>query len=219
MFNEIPPHLMRLDLLSLNDAALISVGFDPMIIGDCERAEKENWAGWEIAKANREALLQAVALKKIRPVSATVWVSSDMDERNIWEWVAFDDMHGLHGWEEEIDVDTITVKHLNSLRNAIFHRDDVLAFFGYQTKPEEATTGPSQAESQPQQGCSINSPTFAKLIQVIEAFPVQYPDYKTNPPKLNDDVRPWMVKSFGCTKNKEDHVFGRIVKEHFQLKD
>ena len=65
----------------------------------------------------------------------------------------------------------------------------------------------------------IKGPTYAKLMRAIEEFPLKYPNYKTNPPKLDDDVRPWMVKSFGCTKNKEDHVFGRIVKEHFQLKD
>ncbi len=204
MFNEIPPNLMRLELPSLDQAALMHAGIDPMVVGDCEGAERGGWVGWEIAKANREALLQAVVTKKIRPEYATVWVPQ---------------LDGEQGREEEIDVDTITVKHLNSLRNAIFRRDDVLAFFACQTKPEEATTGPSQAESQPKQDYSINGPTYAKLMRAIEEFPLKYPNYETKPPQLDTDIRPWMVNELGFTKSKEDHVFGRIVKEHFQLKD
>lgn len=200
MFNEIPPHLMRLDLLSLNDAALISAGFDPMIIGDCERAEKENWAGWEIAKANREALLQAVVTKKIRPVYATVWVPQLDSEQ---------------GREEEIDVDTIAVKHLNSLRNAIFHRDDILAFFGYQTKPEEATTGPSQAESQPKQ-YQFSGPEYDKLTRAFEAFLIEYPHHQTDPPKRKYIVNPWLTAELKCS-TREAHVFSLIIFETLGL--
>lgn len=199
MFDEIPPHLMRLELLSANHAALIHAGLDPMRIENCERAERENWTGWEIAKASKKALLQAVVLKKIRPVSAFQWWGPVSDnERD----------------EVEIAVDDITVNHLNRLSDATFYRDDVLAFFGYQTKPEQATTGPSQSQA----GYLVNGPTYAKLMQAIEEFPLKYPDYETKPPQLDTDIRPWMVKKFGCSKNKEDHVFGMIIKEHFRLK-
>lgn len=202
MFNEIPPNLMRLELPSLDQAALIHAGIDPMAVGDCERAEKENWVGWEIAKANREALLQAVVTKKIRPEYATVWVPQLDSEQ---------------GREEEIDVDTITVKHLNSLRNAIFHRDDVLAFFGYQTKPEEATTGPSQAESQPKQDYSINSPAFDRLMQAIEAFPVENDEYKTKPPK-QAVVISWLKSKFVFSDNdREPRFIDKVIVEHFKL--
>lgn len=204
MFNEIPPNLMRLELPSLDQAALIHAGIDPMAVGDCERAEKENWVGWEIAKANREALLQAVVTKKIRPVYATVWVPQLDSEQ---------------GREEEIDVDTITVKHLNSLRNAIFHRDDVLAFFGYQTKPEEATTGPSQAESQPKQDYSINSPAFDRLMQAIEAFPVEHSDYKTKPPK-RERIQEWVRSRFVSNdKTREPSFIAKVIIEHFDIPD
>lgn len=199
MFDEIPPHLMRLELLSANHAALIHAGLDPMRIENCERAERENWTGWQIAKASKKALLQAVVLKKIRPVSASQWWGPVSDnERD----------------EVEIAVDDITVNHLNRLSDATFYRDDVLAFFGYQTKPEQATTGPSQSQA----GYLVNGPTYAKLMQAIEAFPVKYPDYETKPPQLDTDIRPWMVNELGFTKSKEDHVFGMIVKEHFKLK-
>ena len=40
MFNEIPPNLMRLELPSLDQAALIHAGIDPMVVGDCEGAER-----------------------------------------------------------------------------------------------------------------------------------------------------------------------------------
>lgn len=115
---EIPPHLMRLELFSLDQAALISAGLDPMQVGNCAHAAAGNWTGWEVAKANRISLLQAISLKKIRPVSATVWVSYN----------SFGD-----GEEEEVDVDTITLKDLNHLHDATFYRDDVLAFFGHQS--------------------------------------------------------------------------------------
>ena len=200
MFNEIPPNLMRLELPSLDQAALIHAGIDPMAVGDCERAEKENWVGWEIAKANREALLQAVVTKKIRPVYATVWVPQLDSEQ---------------GREEEIDVDTITVKHLNSLRNAIFRRDDVLAFFGYQTKPEEATTGPSQAESQPKQ-YQFSGPEYDKLTRAFEAFLIEYPHHQTDPPKRKYIVNPWLTAELKCS-TREAHVFSLIIFETLGL--
>ena len=198
MFDEIPPHLMRLELLSANHAALIHAGLDPMRIENCERAERENWTGWQIAKASKKALLQAVVLKKIRPVSASQWWGPVSDnERD----------------EVEIAVDDITVNHLNRLSDATFYRDDVLAFFGYQTKPEQATTGPSQSQA----GYLVNGPTYAKLMQAIEEFPLKYPDYKTNAPKLNDDVRPWMQKPPLKCSVREAQVFSLIIFETLGL--
>lgn len=204
MFDEIPPHLMRLELLSANHAALIHAGLDPMRIENCERAERENWTGWEIAKASKKALLQAVVLKKIRPVSAFQWWGPVSDnERD----------------EVEIAVDDITVNHLNRLSDATFHRDDVLAFFGYQTKPEEATTGPSQAESQPKQDYSINSPAFDRLMQAIEAFPVEHSDYKTKPPK-RERIQEWVRSRFVSNdKTREPSFIAKVIIEHFDIPD
>lgn len=202
MFDEIPPHLMRLELLSANHAALIHAGLDPMRIENCERAERENWTGWEIAKASKKALLQAVVLKKIRPVSAFQWWGPVSDnERD----------------EVEIAVDDITVNHLNRLSDATFYRDDVLAFFGYQTKPEQTTTGPSQAESQPKQDYSINSPAFDRLMQAIEAFPVENDDYKTKPPKQSVVIS-WLNSKFVFSdKDREPRFIDKVIVEHFKL--
>ena len=200
MFDEIPPHLMRLELLSANHAALIHAGLDPMRIENCERAERENWTGWEIAKASKKALLQAVVLKKIRPVSAFQWWGPVSDnERD----------------EVEIAVDDITVNHLNRLSDAIFHRDDVLAFFGYQTKPEEATTGPSQAESQPKQ-YQFSGPEYDKLTRAFEAFLIEYPHHQTDPPKRKYIVNPWLTAELKCS-TREAHVFSLIIFETLGL--
>lgn len=128
MFMEIPPHLMRLELLSLDQAALIAAGLDPMQVGNCEHAASGCWTGWEAAKANKIALKQAVALKNIRPVSATIWVAYN----------SFGD-----GEEEQVDVDSITLKDLNHLHDATFLRDDALSFFGWPV--ESPVTGIAEA--------------------------------------------------------------------------
>lgn len=84
--------------------------------------------------------------------------------------------------------------------------------------PTQPVESPQHAIPAPDCCTKIDGPTYAKLMRAIEAFPVKYPDYKTNPPKLDEDVRDWMVNELGFTKSKEDHVFGMIVKEHFKLK-
>ncbi|MCG9095186.1 hypothetical protein [Laribacter hongkongensis] len=63
---------------------------------------------------------------------------------------------------------------------------------------------------------AINSATFAKLRDAISAFPHKYPQYRSEPPKLDADVRKWLGTSFGCG-DREKHVFGQIIREHFCL--
>lgn len=91
----------------------------------------------------------------------------------------------------------------------------------------ELTPVPSASEgsveNQPieyQQIQCIESETLGRLMQAIEAFPVKYPDYKSKPPKLNDDVRVWLNttgKVKDGQKGREAHVFGKIIAEHFKL--
>lgn len=61
---------------------------------------------------------------------------------------------------------------------------------------------------------SIGGETFAKLMKVIAAYPQAYPG-KTHV-KLDDDLRPWIKEKFGCS-DREKHVFGAIVAQHFKL--
>ena len=63
----------------------------------------------------------------------------------------------------------------------------------------------------------IGGDTFARLQRAIAAFPDQYPDYQSQPPKLKDVVRPWLKKVGLACNDREAHVFGTIIAEHFKL--
>lgn len=70
---------------------------------------------------------------------------------------------------------------------------------------------PSLAGSQP------SGPTMARLLGAVAEFPRRYRDYRTRPPKLDADVKPWLSAA-GLAKNEaEVRVFGAILREHFQL--
>ncbi|MBS0372530.1 MAG: hypothetical protein JSS57_25420 [Proteobacteria bacterium] len=73
-------------------------------------------------------------------------------------------------------------------------------------------TGSEKADAVVRQ---IQGETFQKLVEVIEAFPAQYPNPEAA--KLNDDIRPWIKEKTGCS-DREVHVFGAIVAEHFSLR-
>lgn len=63
----------------------------------------------------------------------------------------------------------------------------------------------------------IRGETFTKLESALQSFPSKYPDYASKPPKLDGDVRLWMVENFKCNE-REAHVFGAIIAEHFSLR-
>lgn len=58
--------------------------------------------------------------------------------------------------------------------------------------------------------------TAERLTQAIANFPSRYPDYKSKSPKLDDDIRPWLKSAYGIS-DREAHVFGTIISEHFEL--
>lgn len=63
----------------------------------------------------------------------------------------------------------------------------------------------------------ITGNTYNGICKAIAEFPTQYPDYKNRSPKLDADIRPWL-KEVGIAKNdRESHVFGSIISEHFKL--
>jgi hypothetical protein len=78
---------------------------------------------------------------------------------------------------------------------------------------EQPTSGQDDSGSK----LDIDSATFERLKKVIAAFPDRYPEYKSKPPKLDDDVRPWMKESGFAENEAERRVFGAIVREHFKL--
>lgn len=63
----------------------------------------------------------------------------------------------------------------------------------------------------------IKGATFEQLVDiVINKFPNQYPD--RSKVKLDNDVRPWMKDELNLP-DRERHIFGKIIAEHFGLKD
>jgi hypothetical protein len=63
----------------------------------------------------------------------------------------------------------------------------------------------------------VEGPTHARLMRAIASFPVRYPGYQDKPPKLDDDVRPWLSESGLAMNDAERRVFGAIIREHFKL--
>ena len=63
----------------------------------------------------------------------------------------------------------------------------------------------------------ITGATYDRLLKAVSAFPTQYPDYKTRPPKLDDDVRVWLEKANISTNAREKHLFGVVIAEHFDF--
>lgn len=63
----------------------------------------------------------------------------------------------------------------------------------------------------------IYGSTFTRLQRAIAAFPERYPEYKTRPPKLDDDVRQWLKEVGLAETEAERRVFGTIIREHFEL--
>ena len=62
----------------------------------------------------------------------------------------------------------------------------------------------------------LNGKTIERLGKAIADVPSRYPEYETRQPKLDDDIRPWLKSAYGAS-DREAHVFGAIISEHFRL--
>lgn len=68
----------------------------------------------------------------------------------------------------------------------------------------------------------IRGDTMGRIYRAVNAFPTRYPDYKTKPPKLDEDVRDWLRESaLGSEESelgsRENVVISRIIDEHFGI--
>ena len=63
----------------------------------------------------------------------------------------------------------------------------------------------------------VSGDTIDRIRRAIASFPGRYPEYKTKPPKLDDDVRPWLKEVGLAANDAERRVFGAIIREHFKL--
>lgn len=94
-------------------------------------------------------------------------------------------------------------------------RDDGFDIYGFERAaimPLLAKIGVRHMDS----SVHIGGATFAKLSIALSAFPSAYPDYQSKPPKLDDDLRPWLKSTFACS-DREAHVFSIVIQEHYEL--
>jgi hypothetical protein len=66
-------------------------------------------------------------------------------------------------------------------------------------------------------GAQIEGETYNRLVRALASFPQRYPEYRDRPPKLDDDVRPWMAETGLAVSDAERRVFGAILREHFKI--
>ncbi|QLG88609.1 hypothetical protein HQ393_10375 [Chitinibacter bivalviorum] len=200
----IPAHVKSMRVLTATQAALAWAGIDPMQVSTLQKAEHENWTGWEEAKARKAAILQGLAFGELQAISAKVFIV-----RN-----SFGD-----GDEEAINPAEISPAHLDQLYEATFKTGDILKWL--ETSHEHHSP---HTQTSTQQANTIRGDTFGKLAAAIAAFPDKYPNYQSNAPQ-SKAIGAWLVESFSCGnmgKNnqlpREAIVFCSIIKEHFDLK-
>lgn len=84
-------------------------------------------------------------------------------------------------------------------------RSDVEAF-------EAAHTAPNGAGTLDLKGALLEAAR-----QAAAAFPARYPEFNSRPPKVKDDVIPWLQEAqFAGSKNDAEKI-ARILAEHFSL--
>lgn len=64
---------------------------------------------------------------------------------------------------------------------------------------------------------AVQSLIYERLLKSVAAFPSAFPDYETSPPKINNAVRPWLKDKGFAANDKEAHVFGAVIRDHFKL--
>jgi hypothetical protein len=94
------------------------------------------------------------------------------------------------------------------------------AMIQYEIESSWQSNDDSQAISDSHRGVEpnikIEGKTFERLQRSIAAFPACYPEYEKKQPKLDDDIRPWLKAAYGAS-DREAHVFGAIISEHFRF--
>ena len=81
----------------------------------------------------------------------------------------------------------------------------------------DLSSKPTERETKPQKRLEIDSPAFDRLMQAIEAFPVEHPDYETKPPKQLVVIS-WLNSKFVFSdKDRESRFIDKVIVEHFKL--
>ena len=83
----------------------------------------------------------------------------------------------------------------------------------------DLSSKPTERETKPQKRLEIDSPAFDRLMQAIEAFPVEHSDYKTKPPK-RERIQEWVRSRFVSNdKTREPSFIAKVIIEHFDIPD
>lgn len=100
----------------------------------------------------------------------------------------------------------------------IVYTDTLPSLWLQQLKQSESSTKAKYFQDDEEvREVAIHGATFNRLRRAIASFPSRYPDYQAKPPKLDDDVRPWLKETGLAENDAERRVFGAIIREHFQL--
>jgi len=174
--------------MSATHIALAYAGIDPMDVTSVDQAEGGNWTGWKTAKATKMALIQSAICGDVKYEYAEIKTGDSNDWLRTEKKLNFDD--SFYG--------------INDIHDVFFDRSVALAWLNN----EDICSSNTEI---------IHGETYSKLLSCIHGFSNKYPDFSTRPPKLNDDVRPWLMNDHDCS-DREAHVFSVIILEHFHLK-
>jgi hypothetical protein len=109
---------------------------------------------------------------------------------------------------------TVQTKHLKEWLKS--HEIESSFFFPESATHLKGADASCELEARQVQ-CLITGPTFDRLQRAIATFPNRYIEYQTRLPKLDSDVRPWLKEAGLANNDREAHVFGAIIAEHFKL--
>ncbi len=197
--------LTRNDVVDLVSVAKVSAGHHQMTLAEAwdtvvGEIIARNLPLYRLPEEGVPTLLNGDARNLINEIRDRRWWAPDFD----WE----------ADWRQETPLDSLAITMVDGAYTfGPLSADDEPASWDAKPvpEPEQFTTHGQPAPSLPQ------GPTHARLMRAIASFPTRYPDYRTKPPKLDADVRPWLTEAGLAENVPEQRVFGAVLREHFQL--
>lgn len=221
---DINPLWRHQPIYTVEQAALLIAGYEPAVYAACENDtnSKVRFARVVPAMAMIAGAIEAGELRATLRHDAEPRYTAGIDnlhERGYWRGEDVAEVLDKNGASYVIDAEpnwsksTVTRPDLvawlsaNGVQSGIF-------FSAADDSSGDASARPlPAAESAPP--LRIKGETFARLARAVQAFPARYPNYQGQAPKLDRDLRPWLKESKLASGDREAHVFGAILAEHF----
>lgn len=218
-FREIGPFWDLVDPLTVQQAAALIAGVDPESISPDGGYFLDRETGLTCSDGIRHVMAAYLALENAingQRLKARLYYDAEprymagidnLKERSYWrgeDVTKIDDGEG----------NSYIISPVPDWRRTTIRREDLIAWLEASPLrpvfffPEKDDDNASMR---------IKGAVFAKLAAAIDSFPGKYPEHGGDWPKLDEDVRPWLAGAFGCSQ-REAHVFGAIIGEHFGLK-